>query len=209
MTNWEAPGAAEAGFMERASYAATVLKKVGNTDPAAKSTTSGAQSGSTGGVLDEWSLPGMPKKPEIAKGQSLTFADGSQLTAKQRANASDLKTQLEEERDREAAESARTWVAVVGVVLFVYALVIVLAFLFDLAFPLFSLLKFATAGSLTVHHESQSRAGVKELGAPPRGRWATWGNVFTTAGLVAALGGLLISGTLQSWLANLIIAITS
>jgi len=190
--------------MQRASYTATVLKKVGNTDPAAKSDTTSAQSGSTtdSGVLDEWSLPGMPKKPEIAKGQSLTFADGSQLTAKQRANASDLKTQLEEERDREAAESARTWVAVVGVALFLYALVIVLAFLLDLAFPLFSILKIVTAGSLTVHHESQSRAGVKELGAPPRGRWATWGNVFTTAGLVAALGGLLISGTLVRWVAS-------
>ena len=45
--------------------------------------------------------------------------------------------------------------------------------------------------------------GVKELGAPPRGRWATWGNVFTTAGLVAALGGLLISGTLVRWVASL------
>lgn len=200
MTNWEAPGAAEAGFMERASYAATVLKKVGNTDPAAKSTTSGAQSGSTGGVLDEWSLPGMPKKPEIAKGQSLKFADGSQLTAKQRANASDLKTQLEEERDREAAESARTWVAVVGVVLFVYALVILLSLLIDLSFPLFSVLKGVTFGRI-----KYSPLPADER---PKGTYGVAG-VLTVCFAFAALGALIFTGVIQSWLAHLVIALTS
>ena len=200
MTNWEAPGAAEAGFMQRASYAATVLKKVGNTDPAAKSDTASAQSGSTtsGGVLDEWSLPGMPKKPEIAKGQSLTFADGSQLTAKQRANASDLKTQLEEERDREAAESTRTWVTAVGIVLFLYALIILLSLLVDLAFPLFSALEGVTFG----------RVKYSPLPADerPKGTYGVAG-VLTVCFAFAALGALIFTGVIQAWLAHLVIAL--
>ena len=202
MTNWEAPGAAEAGFMQRASYTATVLKKVGNTDPAAKSDTTSAQSGSTtdSGVLDEWSLPGMPKKPEIAKGQSLTFADGSQLTAKQRANASDLKTQLEEERNREAAASARTWVAVVGVVLFVYALVILLSLLIDLAFPLFSALEGVTFGWI-----KYSPLPAEER---PKDTYGVVG-VLAVCFAFAALGALIFTGVIQSWLAHLIIALTS
>lgn len=202
MTNWEAPGAAEAGFMQRASYTATVLKKVGNTDPAAKSDTTSAQSGSTtdSGVLDEWSLPGMPKKPEIAKGQSLTFADGSQLTAKQRANASDLKTQLEEERDREAAESARTWVAVVGVALFLYALVILLSLLIDLSFPLFSALKGVTFG--------QVKYSPLPADERPKGTYGVAG-VLATCFAFAALGALIFTGVIQTWLAHLIIALTS
>lgn len=202
MTNWEAPGAAEAGFMQRASYTATVLKKVGNTDPAAKSDTTSAQSGSTtdSGVLDEWSLPGMPKKPEIAKGQSLTFADGSQLTAKQRANASDLKTQLEEERNREAAASARTWVAVVGVVLFVYALVILLSLLIDLAFPLFSALE-----GVTFWWIKYSPLPAEER---PKGTYGVVG-VLAVCFAFAALGALIFTGVIQTWLAHLIIALTS
>lgn len=200
MTNWEAPGAAEAGFMQRASYAATVLKKVGNTDPAAKSDTASAQSGSTtsGGVLDEWSLPGMPKKPEIAKGQSLTFADGSQLTAKQRANASDLKTQLEEERDREAAESTRTWVTAVGIVLFLYALIILLSLLIDLAFPLFSALEGVTFG--------QVKYSPLPADERPKGTYGVAG-VLTVCFAFAALGALIFTGVIQAWLAHLVIAL--
>lgn len=186
--------------MERASYAATVLKKVGNTDPAAKSSTSGAQSGSTGGVLDEWSLPGMPKKPEIAKGQSLTFADGSQLTAKQRANASDLKTQLEEEKAREQAASARSGIAVIGILLFVYALVILLALLIDLSAPLFSVLKGVTFGRI-----KYSPLPADER---PEGTYGVAG-VLATCFAFAALGALIFTGVIQTWLAHLVNALTS
>ena len=200
MTNWEAPGAAEAGFMERASYAATVLKKVGNTDPAAKSTTSGAQSGSTGGVLDEWSLPGMPKKPEIAKGQSLTFADGSQLTAKQRANASDLKTQLEEEKAREQASYVRAGIAVIGILLFVYSLVVLLALLFDLAASSDFMLK-----AVTLNRIKYSPLPAEER---PKGTFGVVG-VGVICFFLAALGALIFTGVLPSWLAHLIIALTS
>lgn len=167
------------------------------------------------GIISDLDLPGMPPrtvgqnhqlseadKLAFAK-DTLKFANYTNLNTTQKDNVDQIVAQRQLEQNSKLSNGFSTGAAIIGIILFLYALVIVLAFLFDLAFPLFSLLKTVTGGSLTVHHESQSRVGVKELGAPPRGRWATWGNVFATAGLVAALGGLLISGTLVRWVASL------
>lgn len=180
------------------------------------SSQSGAVATTDTGIISDLDLPGMPPrtvgqnhqlseadKLAFAK-DTLKFASYTNLNTTQKDNVDQIIAQRQLEQDSKLSNGFSTGAAIVGILLFLYALIIVLAFLLDLSYPLFSLLKKVTGGSLTVHHESQSSAGVKELGTPPRGRWATWRNVFVTAGLVAALGGLLISGTLVRWVVSFV-----
>lgn len=121
MTNWEAPGGAEAGFMKRVSYTATILKKVNGGSVSSSSKSAASSDGAGGGIKDDWELPGMPKKPSITEGQSVSLAEGSQLSQQQKDNLYDILAQ----RELESQSAIDRWVAVTcsvfGVLLIVWA----------------------------------------------------------------------------------------
>lgn len=121
MTNWEAPGGAEAGFMKRVSYTATILKKVNGGSVSSSSKSAASSDGAGGGIKDDWELPGMPKKPSITEGQAVSLAEGSQLSQQQKDNLYDILAQ----RELESQSAIDRWVAVTcsvfGVLLIVWA----------------------------------------------------------------------------------------
>ncbi len=121
MTNWEAPGGAEAGFMKRVSYTATILKKVNGGSVSSSSKSAASSDGAGGGIKDDWELPGMPKKPSITEGQAVSLAEGSQLSQQQKDNLYDILAQ----RELESQSAIDRWVAVTcsvfGVLLIAWA----------------------------------------------------------------------------------------
>lgn len=121
MTNWEAPGGAEAGFMKRVSYTATILKKVNGGSVSSSSKSAASSDGAGGGIKDDWELPGMPKKPSITEGQAVSLAEGSQLSQQQKDNLYDILAQ----RELESQSAIDRWVAVTcsvfGILLIVWA----------------------------------------------------------------------------------------
>lgn len=120
MTNWEAPGGAEAGFMKRVSYTATILKKV-NGGSVSSSSASASSDGAGGGIKDDWELPGMPKKPSITEGQAVSLAEGSQLSQQQKDNLYDILTQRELESQSALDRAVAVGCSVFGILLIVWA----------------------------------------------------------------------------------------
>ena len=120
MTNWEAPGGAEAGFMKRVSYTATILKKV-NGGSVSSSSASAGTDGAGGGIKDDWELPGMPKKPSITEGQAVSLAEGSQLSQQQKDNLYDILAQRELESQSALDRAVAVGCSVFGILLIVWA----------------------------------------------------------------------------------------
>ena len=121
MTNWEAPGGAEAGFMKRVSYTATILKKVNGGSVSSSSKSAASSDGAGGGIKDDWELPGMPKKPSITEGQAVSLAEGSQLSQEQKDNLYDILAQRELESQSALDRGVAVACSVVGVLLIVWA----------------------------------------------------------------------------------------
>lgn len=122
MTNWEAPGGAEAGFMKRVSYTATILKKVNGGSVSSSSKSAASSDGAGGGIKDDWELPGMPKKPSITEGQAVSLAEGSQLSQQQKDNLYDILAQRELESQSALDRAVAVGCSVFGVLLIVWAL---------------------------------------------------------------------------------------
>lgn len=122
MTNWEAPGGAEAGFMKRVSYTATILKKVNGGSVSSSSKSAASSDGAGGGMKDDWELPGMPKKPSITEGQAVSLAEGSQLSQQQKDNLYDILTQRELESQSALDRAVAVGCSVFGILLIVWAL---------------------------------------------------------------------------------------
>lgn len=121
MTNWEAPGGAEAGFMKRVSYTATILKKVNGGSVSSSSKSAASSDGAGGGIKDDWELPGMPKKPSITEGQAVSLAEGSQLSQQQKDNLYDILAQRELESQSALDRGVAVACSVFGVLLIVWA----------------------------------------------------------------------------------------
>lgn len=121
MTNWEAPGGAEAGFMKRVSYTATILKKVNGGSVSSSSKSAASSDGAGGGIKDDWELPGMPKKPSITEGQAVSLAEGSQLSQQQKDNLYDILTQRELESQSALDRTVAVACSVFGILLIVWA----------------------------------------------------------------------------------------
>lgn len=121
MTNWEAPGGAEAGFMKRVSYTATILKKVNGGSVSSSSKSAASSDGAGGGIKDDWELPGMPKKPSITEGQAVSLAEGSQLSQQQKDNLYDILAQRELESQSAIDRGVAVTCSVFGVLLIVWA----------------------------------------------------------------------------------------
>ena len=122
MTNWEAPGGAEAGFMKRVSYTATILKKVNGGSVSSSSKSAASSDGAGGGIKDDWELPGMPKKPSITEGQAVSLAEGSQLSQQQKNNLYDILAQRELESQSALDRGVAVACSVFGVLLIAWAL---------------------------------------------------------------------------------------
>lgn len=121
MTNWEAPGGAEAGFMKRVSYTATILKKVNGGSVSSSSKSAASSDGAGGGIKDDWELPGMPKKPSITEGQAVSLAEGSQLSQQQKDNLYDILAQRELESQSALDRTVAVACSVFGILLIVWA----------------------------------------------------------------------------------------
>lgn len=121
MTNWEAPGGAEAGFMKRVSYTATILKKVNGGSVSSSSKSAASSDGAGGGMKDDWELPGMPKKPSITEGQAVSLAEGSQLSQQQKDNLYDILAQRELESQSALDRGVAVACSVFGILLIVWA----------------------------------------------------------------------------------------
>lgn len=121
MTNWEAPGGAEAGFMKRVSYTATILKKVNGGSVSSSSKSAASSDGAGGGIKDDWELPGMPKKPSITEGQAVSLAEGSQLSQQQKDNLYDILAQRELESQSALDRGVAVACLVFGVLLIAWA----------------------------------------------------------------------------------------
>lgn len=121
MTNWEAPGGAEAGFMKRVSYTATILKKVNGGSVSSSSKSAASSDGAGGGIKDDWELPGMPKKPSITEGQAVSLAEGSQLSQQQKDNLYDILAQRELESQSTLDRTVAVGCSVFGILLIVWA----------------------------------------------------------------------------------------
>ena len=121
MTNWEAPGGAEAGFMKRVSYTATILKKVNGGSVSSSSKSAASSDGAGGGIKDDWELPGMPKKPSITEGQAVSLAEGSQLSQQQKDNLYDILAQRELESQSARDRTVAVGCSVFGILLIVWA----------------------------------------------------------------------------------------
>ena len=121
MTNWEAPGGAEAGFMKRVSYTATILKKVNGGSVSSSSKSAASSDGAGGGIKDDWELPGMPKKPSITEGQAVSLAEGSQLSQQQKDNLYDILAQRKLESQSALDRTVAVACSVFGILLIVWA----------------------------------------------------------------------------------------
>lgn len=148
MTNWEAPGGAEAGFMKRVSYTATILKKVNGGSVSSSSKSAASSDGAGGGIKDDWELPGMPKKPSITEGQAVSLAEGSQLSQQQKDNLYDILAQ----RELESQSAIDRWVAVTcsvfGVLLIVWAVMQFAGLAVSLVSPQLHAYRLVTLGNL-------------------------------------------------------------
>ena len=164
------------------------------------------------GIISELDLPGMPPrtvgqnhqlseadKLAFAK-DTLKFANYTNLNTTQKDNVDQIVAQRQLEQDRKVSDWFSTGAAIVGILLFLYALVVLLALLLDLAASSDFALK-----AVTFNRIKYSPLPAEER---PEGTFGVVG-VGAVCFSLAALGALIFTGVIQSWLAHLIIALTS
>lgn len=191
--NWERGGNSEMKFKQTALWSATSLKYF--TDGSVTSGSDAAQSkgnaGSAGGVKTEWDLIGMPSKVTLPDGTPITVGDASKLSASERANVGEFKDSIQKDISDKSYTTASTAISALGITLFIYAFIVLLAFIADYITPgtngFFT--KAVTFGTTGYSPEAENN-NVKNI-------------LFISFGL-AAVGALIFTGTLSGAVLHLL-----
>lgn len=149
-----------------------------------------------GGLPEEWDLIGMYKRNYLYESQNkLEITDGSSLSLGQKANVASIKEDIYNNREFTLINFLRTLVAFIGIWFFVWAIALIVGYLFDRSnvYFEFSMVSLLTAGSITVLALEDSFE-----------RSVTLSKVARRVGLALIIGFILISGTVYIGLSNAI-----
>lgn len=188
--NWERGGNNEMKFKQTALWAATSLKYFtdGNV---ANNAASNKGDATFPGAKTEWDLIGMPSKVVLPDGTPLTVGDSANLSASERANVGDFKDSIQKDISDKSYRTASVAISVVGIILFIYAFIVILAFIVDFITPgtngFFT--KAVTFGTTPYNPEAENN-NIKRI-------------LFISFGL-AAVGALIFTGTLSGALLKLL-----
>lgn len=141
--NWERCGGAEALFMKRTLYTATLLSKAdGGSSSSSPANT--PQSGTSGGFVSEQDLQGMPSKPIVPKGDDIPDSKYENLSTGQKVNIGDIKDNLSEGFWGQVSNATRILLVTGGILLYAYAVILFLALIADVTTPSLGLFTLAT-----------------------------------------------------------------
>lgn len=142
-----------------------------------------------GDLVSEWELTGMPSPSGLLENQlNVTLPDGSNLTQKEQNTIGVIKDNMNADKTT-AYEVLHTVFTVAGLILIVYAIFLILAFIFDRVnvFFDFSLVGFLSFGKIKV------LTGTDYGDVIPEG-YISHKLFFVRVGLIFVVGALLVSG---------------
>lgn len=163
--------------------------------------TSSDSIGNDGGLPDEWDLVGLTKRDYMYHYQNdIDLPDEGSLSIGQKATVASIKEDVVSNKEFTLVNLLRTVVAFIGIWFFIWAMALIIAYLFDRSNVYFelSLVSVLTFGSVTVYalEDGEERSSSR-------------GKVFRRAGMALIIGFVLISGTIYIGLSSVIYWIDS
>ena len=156
------------------------------------------------GLLQEWNLSGMPRKTNLTEGLiQPQFYDYSYLTQEELDNMQAIK-EIKDGDKLTFFQVVKTIISCLGVLVIVYALLLLLAYMFD---RVNSFVDLSLVGVLTLGHiKVADRADLVDTGIeePDKQGYMTPIKLFVIVGVLLLLGVLLITGGLSSLIYRLI-----